>query len=192
MTVHFFTPDVTDILPSKKKVAFRAGHKALPAPGDPLFEPLRSAFLAGAGLLRPVGAWVTLSGYGGELPESFGNPGAVTLAAVTLGGDLDNAIATELDSRHTLAGVLLDAFGSEAAECLAEALDQHLRSGLGTGTRRFSPGYGDLSLLSNHAILKTLGVDFVHAHPGTGVMTPKKSVVFLMGWTSPPSGVFHE
>ena len=75
-----------------------------------------------------------------------------------------------------------NAFGSEAVECVSEALDLHLRAVHGQGTRRFSPGYGDLSIVENAAVLARLGVDFVLAHPETGILKPRKSTVFLIGW----------
>jgi len=183
MSAHPFTPEPAAILPSKRDVAFRAGHKALPAPDDPLYAPLQAAYREGTRLIAPRGAWVTLpASDAGQLPASFAGVARVTLGVTTLGPALDEAIAAHLDAGRTLPGVLLDAFGSEAVEEVTDALDAFLRASHGPGTRRFSPGYGDLSILENAAILARLGVDFVAAKPATGILTPRKSTVFLIGW----------
>ncbi len=215
MTVSIFTPEVAEILPSKRHVAFRAGHKALPGPGDPIYEPLLAAYREGTRLVAPRGAWVTLSvepsdpvsdgvsatdgdpasagnlrrpqkgvgSYTGTLPAEFAGVTAVTLGVTTVGAALDEAITAAMDAGRQLPGVLLDAFGSEAVECVSEALDAMLRaSHPAGGTRRFSPGYGDLSILENTAILARLGIDFVTANPQTGILQPRKSTVFLIGW----------
>lgn len=205
MSVHLFTPEPATILPSKRDVAFRAGHKGLPAPDDPMYAPLAAAYREGTRLIAPRGAWITLSvspsdpasagqlrrpqkgvgPYSGVLPAEFAGVSRVTLGVTTLGPALDDAIASHLDAGRTLPGVLLDAFGSEAVEEVTDALDAFLRAAHGPGTRRFSPGYGDLSILENAAILARLGVDFVAANPATGILTPRKSTVFLVGWHQP-------
>jgi hypothetical protein len=183
MIVHPFTPEPAEVLPSKRDVAFRAGHKALPSPDDPMYAPLAAAYREGTRLITPRGAWVTLpAADAGTLPAEFAGVARVTLGVTTLGPALDDAIAAHLDAGRTLPGVLLDAFGSEAVEEVTDALDAFLRASHGPGTRRFSPGYGDLSILENAAILARLGVDFVAASPATGILTPRKSTVFLIGW----------
>lgn len=214
MSTEHFTPEIAQILPSKRAVAFRAGHKALPGPGDPIYEPLLAAYREGTRLIAPRGAWLTLSvepsdpaavndlfddgqpasagnlrrpqkgvgSYAGVLPAEFAGVTEVTLGATTVGPALDDAIAAAMDAGRQLPGVLLDAFGSEAVEGVSETLDALLRARNGRGTRRFSPGYGDLSILENTAILARLGIDFVTANPQTGILNPRKSTVFLIGW----------
>ncbi|MBU1242024.1 hypothetical protein KKD52_07510 [Myxococcota bacterium] len=214
MPAELYTPEVADILPSKRHVAFRAGHKGLPGPDDPMYAPLAAAYREGTRLIAPRGAWLTLSvepsdpvpggvlatcgnpgsagnlrrpekgvgSYAGTLPAEFAGVTEVTLGATTVGPALDDAIAAAMDAGRQLPGVLLDAFGSEAVEGVSEALDAMLRARHGRGTRRFSPGYGDLSILENAAILSRLGIDFVTANSATGILHPRKSTVFLIGW----------
>ena len=215
MFTELYTPEIADVLPSKRHVAFRAGHKALPGPDDPMYAPLAAAYREGTRLIAPRGAWLTLrvppsdlvsvgeltddgqpasaghlrrpqkgvGSYTGNLPAEFAGVTQVTLGVTTVGPALDDAIAAALDAGRTLPGVLLDAFGSEAVEGVSEALDAILRARHPDGgTRRFSPGYGDLSILENAAILARLGVDFVTANPSTGILQPRKSTVFLIGW----------
>jgi len=215
MPAELYFPEVADILPSKRHVAFRAGHKGLPGPDDPMYAPLAAAYREGTRLIAPRGAWMTLAvgpsaltvvndlfddgqpasaghlrrplkgvgSYAGPLPAEFAGVTEVTLGVTTVGPGLDEAIAASMDAGRQLPGVLLDAFGSEAVECVSEALDALLRaSHAAGGTRRFSPGYGDLSILENTAILARLGIDFVTANPQTGILQPRKSTVFLIGW----------
>ncbi|PKN24352.1 MAG: hypothetical protein CVU65_12010 [Deltaproteobacteria bacterium HGW-Deltaproteobacteria-22] len=202
MPAELYTPEVADILPSKRHVAFRAGHKGLPGPDDPMYAPLAAAYREGTRLIAPRGAWLTMpvgpsdpalagnlrrpqkgvGSYAGTLPAEFAGVTEVTLGATTVGPALDDAIAAAMDAGRQLPGVLLDAFGSEAVEGVSEALDAMLRARHGRGTRRFSPGYGDLSILENAAILSRLGIDFVTANSATGILHPRKSTVFLIGW----------
>ncbi|MBU1069888.1 hypothetical protein KJ975_10015 [Myxococcota bacterium] len=203
MPAEFYTPEVADILPSKRHVAFRAGYKALPGPDDPMYAPLAAAYREGSRLIVPRGAWMTVpvgpsdpasagnlrrlqkgvGFYAGTLPAEFAGVTLVTLGVTTVGPALDEAIAAAMDTGRQLPGVLLDAFGSEAVEGVSEALDSLLRVRHGPGgTRRFSPGYGDLSILENAAILSRLGIDFVTANSVTGILQPRKSTVFLIGW----------
>ncbi len=183
MAAELYIPEIADILPSKRHVAFRAGNKGLPGPDDPMFAPLVSAYREGTRLILPRGAWLTLPASDvGPLPAEFAGVTRVTLGVTTVGAALDDAIAAAMDEGRQLPGVLLDAFGSEAVEGVSEALDAILRTRHGRGTRRFSPGYGDLSILENVAILARLGIDFVTANPQTGILQPRKSTVFLIGW----------
>jgi cobalamin-dependent methionine synthase I len=106
----------------------------------------------------------------------------VTLAVVTAGEALDAAVDASFAAGDTRGAWLLDAFGSEAVEAVADTLDALLREKHGEGTRRFSPGYGNLPVTENVRILAELGVDFAAAHPASGMLIPRKSVVFLIGW----------
>lgn len=181
MQTSLFEPDRLDVAPPKARVARRARLPRLPSPGDPLFEPLAQAYREGMKVFFPRGAWKTLfAGAWPVLPETFAGCVRVTLAAVTAGSGLDDALdAAALNTRDAW---FLDAFGTEAVESTADRLDAYLRTLHGDGTRRFSPGYGALPITENIRILAELGVDFISAHPASGMLLPRKSVVFLVGW----------
>jgi len=183
----FFNPTPLDVAPSKLRVARRAKLPRLPDPADPLFEPLMQAYRQGMSLFAPQGAWKTLpADHVLALPDAFAGCREVTLAVVSAGAELDNAIQAALSAGSTRDAWLLDAFGSEAVEAVADALDELLRADRTDGTRRFSPGYGSLPVTENIRILAELGVDFVSAHPASGMLLPQKSVVFLIGWNTLP------
>ncbi len=84
------------------------------------------------------------------------------LMAVTIGEEFDRLMETlPVDQ-----AVILDAFGSEAVEGVAESLNRAIeREGVHFGLhrfhRRYSPGYGDLSLKTNLVFDKLLGLSSV-------------------------------
>ena len=185
MPAQFFKLTPAEAAPSKLRVARRAKMPRLPAPDDPLFGPLLQAYRQGMSLFAPQGAWKTLFiGEWSVLPESFAGCARLTLAAVSAGEGLDAAVDTAIAAGRSRDAWLLDAFGSEAVESVADALDAFLREKHGEGTRRFSPGYGSLPVTENIRILAELGIDFISAHPTSGMLLPRKSVVFLIGWNT--------
>ncbi len=178
-----FAPDPLEVAPSKSRVARRAKLPRLPPPEDPLFDPLAQAYRLGLTHFSPRGAWKTLDAPAWPvLPETFAGCARVTLAVVSAGEGLDAVVDAALAQGRTRDAWLLDAFGSEAVEAVADALDARLREIHGEGTRRFSPGYGHLLVTENIRIIAELGVDFAVAHPASGMLSPRKSVVFLIGW----------
>lgn len=178
-----FTPLTIDVAPSKWRVARRAKLPHLPTLEDPLFEPLMQAYREGMRIFTPKGAWKTLStAQWLVVPDSFAQCTHVTLAVVSAGEGMDAAVDSAMAAGHSRDAWLLDAFGSEAVETVADALDAFLRKHHGEGTQRFSPGYGNFPVTENVRIVNELGVDFVHAHPVSGMLVPRKSVVFLVGW----------
>ena len=84
------------------------------------------------------------------------------LMAVTIGEEFDRLMeALPVDQ-----AVILDAFGSEAVEGVAESLNRAIeREGVHFGLHRFnwrySPGYGDLSLETNLVFDELLGLSSV-------------------------------
>lgn len=80
--------------------------------------------------------------------------------------------------------VVIDAIGSSAVECFCDILCRHLQSEYNVSLRpRYSPGYGDLSILCQGDVLKVcdserkIGVTLTQRH----MMLPKKSVSAIVG-----------
>ncbi len=80
--------------------------------------------------------------------------------------------------------VILDAIGSSAVECFCDMLSEKLKSDYDVELRpRFSPGYGDLSIITQSDVLsacdtnRKIGVTLTDNH----MMIPKKSVSAIVG-----------
>ncbi len=139
---------------------------------------------AGDGQFLVVGSRVRLTGRSMErlLKDCFG----VVFLAVTIGPELEQRVAEYAASGRSDRAVVLDAVGSELAEAAAVALNDRIRTearqrGWGL-TRRFSPGYGDLSLAVQHDLAQELGLaDLGVAVTGTNMLVPQKSVTALVG-----------
>lgn len=110
----------------------------------------------------------------------FGSYEAI-IFAVTLGVGVDRYISKRRVSSE-VCGFAADAVGSALAEALCDYAERKICSGLST-TKRFSPGYSDLSLSNQGWIL-----DFLDAGRLLGItltdsslMIPMKSVTAIIG-----------
>lgn len=108
------------------------------------------------------------------------------LMAVTLGMGNERLLA-QAQATSPLDALLIDACSSslaeEAAARLARIVDDQARASGFSPTRRFSPGYGDLALSIQPALLSTLQADRLlgmHANESF-LMTPVKSVTAIIG-----------
>lgn len=103
------------------------------------------------------------------------------LLGVTIGIGADRLIA-RLGLTDPAESFITDAFASAAAESLCDYADRVLR---GTGKKpfRFSPGYGDLPLSCQPAVLAALNADYTLGITlnDSLLMTPMKSVTAIMG-----------
>lgn len=105
----------------------------------------------------------------------------------TIGSELPNRINEYVGRGEIARATILDAVGSEAAEALAEKVDDLIkdeakREGY-TTLMRFSPGYGDWTIFDQAKILKVLkanrlGVKLTKSF----IMVPEKSVTACIGW----------
>lgn len=185
-----YTPKPSEFMPLKRAYLARAGFKGVQtALDDTMREMVNRIYLTGldfaAGRVHYATCSVGVSGGGiplGVIPESFQGVRAVTFFATTLGSAIDTQIEEFTTGEQILQATLLDAWGSEALEALNRFFDAELRRQYGNGTRRFSPGYGDVDLRVNSKILELLQCEGVHAHPDTGILTPRKSTVCMIGW----------
>ena len=103
------------------------------------------------------------------------------ILGVTIGIKADMLIK-RLEIASPAEAFITDALASAAAESLCELADDTLR-GVGKKPIRFSPGYGDLPLSVQSAVLAALNADYTLgiALSPSFLMTPMKSVTAIMG-----------
>lgn len=162
--------------------------------GEDVFTAAREVYRIGATCTAPFVAaamLVALRAPDHLIPKELEGCARVSLFCVSLGGAIDERTALFFERDDPLRGALLDAWGSEAVERLAETVDERLRRRYGPGTMRFSPGYGDLDVRQNGLVLRiiaaasqmTLEEMPMAADAETGILRPRKSVVCMIGWT---------
>lgn len=110
-----------------------------------------------------------------------GCKGALVLAA-TVGPELDRLVA-RYSAVSPAKALMLDAIGTERVEALLDAVIEDLSAELGTLTRRFSPGYGDLALEVQREVFALLDCPkHIGVSLGEGLlMSPMKSVTAIVG-----------
>lgn len=123
----------------------------------------------------------------GDLTELLAGCSLISLLVVTLGQQVDDYVSDLLSQGLYTAAAVADAIGSDAAEQAMEQLDDRLRQAaadLGFGlTRRFSPGYGDVSLRLQRDLLRLLAAESIGVHlTKSDLMVPQKSITALLGW----------
>lgn len=139
-----------------------------------------------AGMIRPRGALRRICkrdarSAGAPCPEGGG-----WAAVVTIGAALEDEAARLQDSGDLLGALILDSFGSAAAEAAAEALEALVVEGartLGLATRRrVSPGYGTWDVARQADLLALLPMEALGMRLTDGMMMiPRKSVSFFAG-----------
>ena len=121
-----------------------------------------------------------------DLAKNLSGCDAVLLFGATVGLALDRLVARGATLSPTRA-LLLDAYGSERIEALADAFCDEMREKYGKEgfslAPRFSPGYGDLPLALQTEIFrilplsKAIGISLNDSL----LMTPRKSVTAFVG-----------
>ncbi len=103
------------------------------------------------------------------------------IMGVTIGIGADRLIA-RLGITSPAESFITDALASAAAESLCEYADTALR-GAGKKPFRYAPGYGDLPLSCQPAVLEALNADYTLGITlnRSLLMTPMKSVTAIMG-----------
>ncbi|AZR72687.1 methionine synthase [Anoxybacter fermentans] len=183
---NLYIPEIHEIMPSKRVYLFRAGFKGKNIILDNVMRNLvNSIYTRGLEISEPKLYYTTLP-IGDIPPEiipaSFAGSQRMTIFVSTLGKRIDKEIEAYAALEKVLHATLLDAWGSEALETLNKSFDNKLRSKYGKGTRRFSPGYGDIDIRLNSLILELLQVHDVVANPKTGILLPRKSTICMIGW----------
>jgi hypothetical protein len=136
-------------------------------------------------LLQPRGAWVLATR---AQAEEIGTPDPspqVALGVCTIGPALEDLEVQWSGQSDVLGGLILDAFGSAAAEVAAEALHARVCAGVqGSAlyaSRRLSPGYGRWDVMRQRELLAHLPIDRLGIHLTEGsMMIPRKSVSFAV------------
>jgi hypothetical protein len=191
-----------DVQPRAKLVLFRAGNGGnLAAVSPELRAALDESFSRGEGLARHR-AWLAACPPS-ALPQAFSPSGSAAARLFlfwfsSLGHELDEAVSTDFAQGHPLRGALLDAWGSESLEAFNESIHEALRARalsagwaplkLGT-VERFSPGYGEVSVLANADFYSLLAEELLLRAPGlsvspqTGIMLPRKSTLCVLAFS---------
>ena len=109
----------------------------------------------------------------------------IIVLACTIGDELSKK-ADSLMKTNISDAVILDAFGSEAVEEVVESINKNLKMQMHlTGyklTKRYSPGYGDLSLNDQPKILSFVESSKIGISvDNTLIMKPEKSITAFIG-----------
>lgn len=111
--------------------------------------------------------------------------------ALTLGGQVEQQLCAATATRIPMA-VVLDAAASVLVEQYADAAEALLRAGVEREGRyltgRFSPGYGDLPITLQDALLRLLNAQRAIGLTvtGSGILVPRKSITALLGSAAHP------
>jgi hypothetical protein len=181
-------PPTQKIYSSRRRFLFRAGMKDDKNIPVEIQRRLQQTIDLGLELADPIifSEDAQVAEYGidrGFLPQLLQNSHSVSLFVSTLGRQIDKKIMSLSEQNMVLAAMLLDAWASESLETINMWYDDVLRSKFGDGTRRFSPGYGDMDIKKNYDILQNwLPNNKIVANKKTGILQPQKSTVCLIGW----------
>lgn len=170
----------------------------------PIGPLLEGTVAEGYGLIAPAAVYATLridtcgEGVVTFIDSAFSIPGekvaellrpcvTATLMAATIGSSLPAETVRLMDAGRMTEAMILDAFGSEAADEAVNVLCGMLRKDGARErlvmTRRFSPGYGDWPITEQRRILDVCNAGRI----GVGVspesiLVPEKSVTAVAGW----------
>ena len=124
-----------------------------------------------------------------NIPKALRGAFSYSLFYVTLSESIDAEIDRLFSDSKPLQAALLDAWGSEAVEHGAESVDRQLRKKWGPGSIRFSPGYSGFDILQNNEwlniILQVKADSPISVSAKTGIISPRKSVLCMIGWEDP-------
>ena len=167
----------------------REAEDAVSARGSWAVWPVAPGPDEGTGPLRLAGSTVELKG--SDIAAHLAGAGHVALLACTLGFECERHLRRAM-ARSALDGAVADAACSALVEAATEHMDRMVGEaarGAGLGcTRRFSPGYGNLPLSSQGAIVASLNARRLCGISVTAedLLTPTKSVTALIGLTERP------
>lgn len=198
LTVHDISRE--DAMPRLRSVLCRAGYPGLLTDASPeIMLVAKAAYTAAMEVSSPwAGSWgLRVSDLAPSLlPPKFERCSDCTVLLATLGSGIDERIAERFAAGAPLEAALIDAWGSEAVETLVQNIDRRLRGERGTeGTSRYAPGYGGFDIRNNakwlDLVASTKRKDNpggVTANPKTGILSPRKSVLCMIGWGDAPEG----
>ncbi len=111
--------------------------------------------------------------------------GALVVCLVTIGPRLEEVVNTYRDAGDLSRALILDSYGSAAAEAAADAAEMVIRSKIADlGLKcspRFSPGYGGWNVAEQKWVFAAVEGDALGVSLTEGCMlVPKKSITFAM------------
>jgi len=111
--------------------------------------------------------------------------GALVVCLVTIGPKLEEAVGRYKDAGDLSQALLLDSYGSAAAEAAAEAAEAIVRAKVGESglkcSPRFSPGYAGWNVAEQKWVFAALHGDALGVRLTEGCMlVPRKSITFAM------------
>ncbi len=178
-------------MPRMRSVLSRAGCPELLSNVSPdILSLAKGVYAEALGVAVPRAVSWSLAG--DDLPAELTPPElegfrSYTVISATLGDALDEKIAERFAAGAPLEATLYDAWGSEAVETLVDNVDRRLRAENGDGSVRFAPGYGGFDVRNNARWLDLLAANGesdagVTANRETGILSPRKSVLCMIGW----------
>jgi hypothetical protein len=184
-----------DVLPRMKLVLFRAGFAgSLSCVPEEIRREADLAYETGKRLSDPRAFALCDDPArlpGGSAPPEFYAASRACAFVSSLGPAIDEEIDALFARGSSLKGALLDAWASESVEAFNETIHEALAreadsAGLApvkmNGVERFSPGYGEVSVLANAAWMALFPPGLALASGKTGILTPRKSTVCLLAW----------
>ncbi len=168
------------------EVLRQLGYRGRKSPRESVYARIDALWDQASGMIRPRGAARRICesdarSIGAPCPEGGG-----WAAVVTIGAALEDEAARLQGEGDLLGALILDSFGSAAAEAAAEALEalvvEEARN-LGLATRRrVSPGYGSWDVTRQADLLALLPLEALGMRLTDGMMMiPRKSVSFFAG-----------
>jgi hypothetical protein len=121
-----------------------------------------------------------------QLSELFKGCDNVLLMAATAGSGIVERRDREIKEGNAALGVILDSVGSETADAgldwIQDFMSVQSAKKARAITRRFSPGYGDLKLMSQKDIYNALNLEKIGVNISERcLLTPEKSVIAVAG-----------
>ena len=138
-------------------------------------------------LLHPVAVYEVVDYEETNRHPVFEGAEKVALCVCTIGAELENKSAALIQKNEMLKGLVLDAFGSEAAEEVARQADKVIAQearNLGLWpSKRFSPGYGIWDIREQKYIFQALPAGDIGVRlTDSFMMVPRKSVSFRINF----------
>ncbi|MDR3353628.1 MAG: hypothetical protein LBO21_01165 [Synergistaceae bacterium] len=180
-----------DIMPRMRAYLTRAGYSSLlsAVPAD-ILDIAREIYVEALDAAVPL---ASVAEYGGDeiarelLPDSLAGCSSYSVMLFSLGRGIDVKIDRYFADGEPLRALLMDSWASESVEALACRVDERLRNVRGDGTMRFAPGYSGFDIRKNSEWLsliaaRTSSTADVEVLRDTGIITPRKSIICMIGW----------
>ncbi|HBE78265.1 MAG TPA: methionine synthase [Firmicutes bacterium] len=122
-----------------------------------------------------------------SLSRLLQNSEETVLMAATIGPEIVDAIMNEVTQKDAALGVILDAVASQTTDAVLDWMMDYLnillaKKGRKLTRHRYSPGYGDLSLVYQKSIFETLKLNKLGLKlTDKYMLVPEKSVIAIAG-----------